>query len=263
MIPIMPTISSTCLGETSLHREQVQIAGVKRSEHRHTRRGLEPELSSCLSGWSGGLGWRWKHAEDHGDSRWREAAKTPVEFTGTQSKTFGVATRALELSLKYFCQKKTKKSHTFNLKMSFAMIEWILPQGNWYFWYILFKVPPGSITNWWQSLCVLIRYKTCAVCVRAEEPGTTPARTLTTLILIPQKMMPYKLHLVFGIFSYAGMCVCVCVILLSAGVTAMQECAFQCVFLPCRLLAVVVPRHQPFVLPQTGRLGQPGLRYLH
>lgn len=42
---------------------------------------------------------------------------------GIHSKTFGVATRALDLSLKYFCQIKTKESHKLNLKMSFAMIE--------------------------------------------------------------------------------------------------------------------------------------------
>lgn len=102
----------------------------------------------------------------------------------------------------------------------------------------------------------------CSVC----ESGGTQHNTIQdsdNTDINTQKMMPYKLHLVFGIFSHAAVCVCVCVILLSAGVTAMQECTFQCVFLPCQLLAVVVPRHQPFVLPQTRRLGQLGLRYLH
>lgn len=104
MIPITPTISSTCLGETCLHKEQVQIAIVKRSEHRHTRRGPEPELSSCLSGWSGGLGWRWKHAEDHGDSEW----KTP-KLLWTSQQNFWCCHQSAGSFSEVFLPDKNKK----------------------------------------------------------------------------------------------------------------------------------------------------------
>lgn len=50
----------------------------------------------------------------------------------------------------------------------------------------------------------------CSVC----QSGGTQHNTIQdsdNTDINTQKMMPYKLHLVFGIFSHAAVCVCVCV----------------------------------------------------
>lgn len=106
-IPVTLTISSTRLPAASPRQEQVDVVE-NRKERTETHRERTRARAVILTfRWSGGLGWRWKHAEDHGDSRWREIAQTLVEFTSIHRQSWrggawGVATRELGCSQKYF-----------------------------------------------------------------------------------------------------------------------------------------------------------------
>lgn len=117
--------------------------------------------------------------------------------------------------------------------------------------------PPGSITDCWQSLSVLNCYEPVCecVCVRDQTPGTPPVTTTDNADINTKNDVLQ--------ITACAQDILVCVSHMSFLVLWLCRNALLCVFLLPPGLAAVVPRHQPFVLPQTRWLGRPGLRYLH